>query len=124
LVALCAVIPAPSFAQDAPKKELSERTGEQMGKLRELTDAQSFDQALTLINSLIAGAKPESYDLVVLNQVKVQILISQSKYAETIAPMELVLRLGKQYNFIEQRQYLEFTQILSQLYFQEANATK
>ena len=47
-----------------------------------------------------------------------------TKYAEAIFPLETALRLGKAYNFIENRQYLEFTQILSQLYFQEGTATK
>jgi hypothetical protein len=95
-----------------------------LGKLRELTDQKQWDPALALINRLIAGAKPESYDLTVLNQVKVQVLLTNAKYAEAIQPMEEVLRLGKAYDFVAERQFLEFTQILSQLYFQEATSTK
>ncbi len=124
LIALAAVTPIVVSAQDAPKKELSERVSTELGKLRELTDTKQWDTALALINGLIANARPDSYDLTVLSQVKVQILLTQAKYAEAIAPLETALRLGKAHNFIEDRQFLEFTQILSQLYFQEATSTK
>ncbi|MCC5025499.1 MAG: hypothetical protein J6386_23185 [Candidatus Synoicihabitans palmerolidicus] len=123
-VALAVVTPVISLAQDAPQKELSDSTSEQLSKLRELTDAKKYDESLALINATINQVGPNSYDLTVLSQVKVQILLTQAKYAEAIAPMETALRLGKAYNFIEKRQYLEFSQILSQLYFQEATSTK
>lgn len=124
LVSLAVLTPALVSAQEAPKKEISDKVSEGLGKLREMTEAKRFDEALALINSLVALAKPESYDLTILNQVKVQILLTEGKYADSIEPMETALRLGKTYNFIEKRQLLEFTQILSQLYFQEATSTK
>lgn len=124
LLALSVALPATTHAQEAPKREISDKVSEGLGKLRELTDAKNYAGALNLINSLIAIAKPESYELTVLNQVKVQVLLTEAKYADAIEPMETALRLGKAYGFIEERQYLEFTQILSQLYFQEATNTK
>ena len=112
--ALAVITPVVSFAQDAPKKELTDKVSEGLGKLR----------ALALINGLLLNATPGSYDEVVLSQIKVQILLSETKYAEAIQPMETALRVGKANDFIAEKQYLEFTQILSQLYFQEATSTK
>lgn len=125
LVAFFITVPAVVVtAQDAPRKELSERVSTGISKMQELFDQKKWDEALAQVNSLLAGAKPESYDLTLLSQIKVQVLLTQGKYAEAIEPLERALRLGKAYNFIEERQYLEFTQILSQLYFQEATSTK
>jgi len=126
LTAFAAVTPVFSTAQEAPKKELSDQVSEGLGKLRPLTegDDKNFAEALILINGLLLNAAPGSYDQVVLNQIKVQILLSDTKYAEAIQPMELALSVGKANNFIAEKQYLEFTQILSQLYFQEATGTK
>lgn len=126
VTALVAVTPVISIAQEAPKKELSDKVSEGLGKLRPLTEGEgkNFAQALSLINGLLLTAAPGSYDQVVLNQIKVQILLSETKYAEAIPPMEAALRVGKANNFIAEKQYLEFTQILSQLYFQEATSTK
>lgn len=127
IAALAVITPVISLAQDdAPKKELSDKVSEGLGKLRALTegDTKDFGQALALINGLLLNAAPGSYDEVVLNQIKVQILLSETKYAEAIQPMETALRVGKANDFIAEKQYLEFTQILSQLYFQEATSTK
>ena len=127
LVALVAVTPVGVSAQsnsDAPKKEISDKVSEGLTKLRPLTDNKQYAEALALINGLITTAAPESYELTVLSQIKVQILLTEAKYAEAIAPLETALRLGKAYDFIAERRYLEFTQILSQLYFQEATTTK
>lgn len=119
-------IPATSFAQDseAPKKEISDKGSEALVKLQELTDAKNWDGAMTLINAGLAGAKPETYETMVFSQIKVQVLLTQEKYAESIPPMETALRLGRTYDFMEHKQFLEFNQILSQLYFQEANDIK
>jgi hypothetical protein len=124
LMAFAAISPVVLPAQEAPKKELSDKVSEGFGKLRELTEAKKYAEALALIDGLLANAKPDSYDLTLLSQIKVQVLLSDNRYAESIAPMEVALRLGKAYNFIEKRTYLEFTQILSQLYFQEASNAK
>ncbi len=124
VVALAAVTPVVLTAQDAPKRELSDKVSEGLGKLREFTEAKQYAEALGLINGLLLNAAPGSYDQVVLNQIKVQILLTEAKYAEAISPLETALRVGKANNFIADKQYLEFTQILSQLYFQEATSTK
>ncbi len=124
LVALSVVTPTIVSAQDAPRKELTEKVSTEVSKLQELFDAKQWDTALAKVDSLLADVRPESYDRTLLNQIKVQILLTQGKYAAAIEPLETALRLGHAYNFIEERQNLEFTQILSQLYFQEGTTTK
>ena len=126
LLALAAVAPVAVHAQrdNAPKKEISDKVSESLAKLQELTTAKDWPGALALINSQLATAKPETYDTMVLSQIKVQVLLTQEKYAEAIPYMETSLRLGRTYNFMEQRQFLELNQILSQLYFQEATDIK
>jgi hypothetical protein len=109
---------------NAPKKEISDKISEGLAKLRPLTENKQYAEALSLINGLMVSAAPDSYELMVLNQIKLQILLTETKYPEAIEPLETALRIGKAYDFIPQSQYLEFTQVLSQLYFQEAITAK
>ncbi|MBT5901537.1 MAG: hypothetical protein HOH58_05460 [Opitutaceae bacterium] len=125
-LSIIAVSPVTSFAQntEAPKKEISDKASEALTKLQPLTDEKKWDEALNLINTTLVGVTPVSYDTMVLNQIKVQVLLTQEKYPEAIPPMEIAIRLGSTYDFMEKKQFLEFNQILSQLYFQEANEIK
>lgn len=126
-LSVVAVSPVASFAQRAqegPKKEISDNVSEALTKLQPLTDEKKWTEALNLINSSLVSAAPESYDTMVLSQIKVQILLTLEKYPEAIPPMETSIRLGSTYDFMEKKQFLEFNQILSQLYFQEANEIK
>lgn len=125
-LSIVAVSPVASFAQnnDAPKKEISDKASEALTKLQPLTDEKQWTEALNLINSTLMTSAAESYDAMVLNQIKVQILLTLEKYPEAIPPMETAIRLGSTYDFMEKKQFLEFNQILSQLYFQEANEIK
>lgn len=120
-------VPVASYGQtqDAPpEKEISSRVSEQLGKLRELTDAENYDGALQLINELMRTADPDTYDMTVLAQVKAQVLLTQEKYEASIEPLELALRLGETRGFLERNQIQEYTMLLSQLHFQVAAAHK
>ncbi len=128
LLALAAA-PAGLLAQDAardlPKKEISETTSEGFAELRTLTEAKNYDAALALLERLLAGAKPESFDVYVLSQIKAQVLLSQNKLLDAIAPVELALRLGENNpNFYDQPAYLEQLNLLAQLYYQRAAESK
>lgn len=121
-VGLLGLVPVALQAQqgEVPKKELSDRVSESLGKVQELTEAKKWDETLAIINEQLLTAKPESYDTMVLKQIKIQVLLTKEMYAEAIEPMEDVLRMGMAYDFMDQKRFLEFNQILSQLYFQEA----
>lgn len=121
---LAAGVAPMTSAQDAPKQEISDKVSEQLGKLQEFIDAEDWNSALTIVNEALLGAAPETYDVMVLSQIKVQLLLTQQKYREGIAPLETALRLGRTYDWMDDRRYLEFNQILSQLYFQEATEIK
>jgi len=128
VMALAAAIfifsPVVGSAQDAPKKELSDSVSEKLGELQEFIDAKDWQGALEITRAAQLLAALESYDTMVLHQIKVQVLLTLERYAEAIEPLETALRLGRAYNFMDQRRFLEFNQILSQLYFQEATEIK
>ena len=93
LAALLAVgLPAMVTGQQAPApagpvKEFSEAVSKELSKMREFFDAQNFDGALVLINSLLPATGPESYDRAWLSQTKAQILLQKGQYAEAIPPL-------------------------------------
>lgn len=119
-------LPGVSLGQsdDEPSKEISERVGEQIEKLSTLYEEKQYDEALTLINDLIRTVDPNSYDLAVLTQLKAQVLLTQNKYEESIEPLEVALRLGETYGYLEPRQQQEYAMLLSQLHFQVASGLK
>ena len=106
--------------KDAPKRELTERVSEQLGKYQELTNNKDYDGALRLVDELMKNAAPNSYDAIVLAQAKAQVLLQNNKYGEAIPPLENAVRLGETYNFLEPRQLQEYLLLLSQLHYQES----
>lgn len=121
-LAVAIATPAVSFAarDDAPAKEFSDKVSEILGKLDEFLKAEDWDTVLEMVNQGLQVAKPDSYDVVVLNQIKTQIFLQSERYTESIAPLEEALRVGMAYELMDERRIVEFHQILSQLYFQEA----
>lgn len=117
-------IPVAGWSQDEPKKELSDKVSEELGKLKGLTDAKNYDGALTLINGLIATAPANSYDLAILSQIKAQVLLTKSDYAASIPPLEKAVELGDRYKYFDDRQIQDLVYYLSQLYYQEATTVK
>lgn len=121
-------LPVAVFGQQAPAptgpvKEFSEAISKELPKMREFFDAQNFDGALTLINSLLPATGPESYDRAWLSQTKAQILLQKGQFAESIPPLELMITLSDKHGFFEKAQVTEYVFYLAQLYFQEASNT-
>ena len=123
-----AVAPLPPLvAQPAglPKKELTEKASASLGQLRALTEAKDYAGALALIDSLLAAAEPAGFDTYVLVQIKVQVLLTQGKFNDAIAPLETALRLGEgNANFYDASTVLEQLNLLAQLYYQRAAEAK
>ncbi len=127
LLALGLATPATGLAQNqanAPKKELSDKVSEELGKIRTQTDAKNYDGALAIIDSLLRTSGPESYDMALLSQVKAQILLTKGDYARSIPPLETAVTLSDKYGFFDEKQSQDLTYYLSQLYYQEATTTK
>ncbi len=125
LLALCcsAVLPIAAQAQEqAPHEKfyVSDKISEELGKIRPLNDAKKWDEALTMIDALIKTVGPDSFDLVTLDNFKVQFLLNKGDNAGAIEPMETSLRLSKQFHYLDDAIELELTQSLAQLYLLES----
>lgn len=121
---LAGTTPFPGFAQEAPKKELSEKVSSGLAKLSEMMEAKNYDGALALINPLLPTSAPNSYDLALLSQIRAQVLLLKSDFANAIRPLETAYTLGKTYGYFDNRQLLELGYYLAQLYYQEGSGAK
>ncbi len=124
-ILLAGLLPSAGFAQAAaPKKELSDKVSSGLTKLSELMEAKNFDAALAIINPLIPTSAPNSYDLALLSQIKAQLLLQKSDFAGAIKPLEVAYGLGQTYGYFDNRQLLELSYYLAQLYYQEGSNAK
>ncbi len=125
---LSLALPAPVLLAQAgqpAKKEISEKTSSSLGQLRPLIDAKDYPGALALIDPLLAASAPGSYDLYVLSQIKAQILLTQGKLLEAIAPLETSLRLSDTNPaFFDASATLDQLYLLAQLHYQKAAEAK
>ncbi|MBC8010606.1 MAG: hypothetical protein H7067_10975 [Burkholderiales bacterium] len=125
LLALAAPVALRAQTAELPKKEISEKTSSSLGQLRTLTEAKDYTGSLALIDGLLATAAPTSFDAYVLTQIKAQILLTQGKLVEAIAPLETALKLGEgNANFFDAPTNLEQLNLLAQLYYQQAAESK
>jgi len=108
----------------APKKELSEKVSEDLGKIKTATDLKNYAEALSIIDRLLKGAAPQSYDIAVLSQVKAQILLTQAEYTKAIDPLETAVLVSERNNYFEPKVLQELRYFLAQLYYQEAANAK
>jgi predicted Zn-dependent protease len=116
---------APAWSQQAaPKKELSEKVSEDLAKIRAATDAKNYAEAVVIIDRLLKGAAPESYDLAVLSQVKAQILLTQADYSKAIDPLETAVLVSERNGYFEPKVNQELRYFLAQLFYQEAVTSK
>lgn len=75
--------------------QVSGTVSAELGKLRELIEAKSFAPALVLIDRLIRTVPSDSYDRALLSQIQAQVLLTEGRYGEAIAPLENAVRLGE-----------------------------
>ncbi len=125
-VLVLALLPAaaPALAQsprdrELPRKEISEAAAAGFGKLQPLLDARRHAEALALVDQLLARAAPAGYDAYVLLQLRAQIFLAESRYAEAIAPLERAHALAEgNPNFLDAPAHLERLHLLAQLHYQ------
>jgi hypothetical protein len=126
-LALALGAPAELRAQSGslPKKDITEATSTGFGKLQPLVAAKDYPAALALAEQLLAAAPPASYDVYVLSQIQAQILLTQNRLAEAIAPLERAqtLSLGNA-NFFDSAAHLERLYLLAQLHYQDGAEQK
>lgn len=119
------LVPAfPLLAAEAPRREISDAVGPKLGELRQLTEDRQYAAALDLIDRLLTAAEPDSYDRVVLDQIKAQVLLAGSRFPESISALEDALAAGRRGRFFEDAPPLETYKLLAQLYYQEGAGAK
>ena len=125
-----ALLPAPDILRaqppaELPKKEISDKTSASLAELRALTEAKDYAKSLALIDRLLAAAPAGGYDIYVLSQVKAQVLMTQDKLDEAIAPLETALALADgNANFLDAAARLEQLYLLAQLHYQKGASEK
>jgi hypothetical protein len=88
---LVSAVPVITQAADAPKKELSDKVSEELGKLKPLMDDKTkADEALAKVNSLISGAEANSFDIAYLSQLKAQIYFGKEEYTNAIPALAIL----------------------------------
>lgn len=114
------------FAQtEQPRKELTDKSSTGLGKLGPLLEAKDYAGALALVEGLLPSAPPGSFDTYILNQLKSQILLTQGKLDESIAPMEIALGMAEaNSNFADPSAIVDQLNGLAQLYYQRATEAK
>lgn len=122
---LAILLPVSLFAQEPPKRELTEKVSEQVPIITKMIqEEKNFDGALVSLNALLSQVKPESFDTAVLSQLKAQALLNKQDFAGATVPIENALRLSESYNFFEKRGELELLWMLAQIYVQDASMEK
>lgn len=109
---------------EPPAKEVSEKVSEEFAKLRPLIEAKNFAEALKLIDNVLSELKTETYDFVLLAQMKSQILLTTGEMNKATAPLEESLTIAQRYNFLPPTAYYEQFYLLSQIYYQQAAESK
>jgi tetratricopeptide (TPR) repeat protein len=118
-------VTATGLAQEAaPKKEMSDKVSEELGKIRALIDASKRDEALAKIDEVLKTTGPNSYDRALLSQVKVQQLVEKGDYVKIIEPLETALKLSDTYGFFDDSAEDEMAYSLAQVYYIQADSTQ
>ena len=126
LLAVTCVPPmmAKTEAPEPPKKEISDKVSDDLGKLKEKVDAKDYDGAVKLLDEILAKVSPDTYDLAMVSQIKAQILLTQGKYAEAIPALITAQDLGDRFDFFDKHQQLDRLHLLGQIHYQLAADSK
>lgn len=126
-MALCGLLLAsvPVRAQESERSfQLTERVGNELSKLQPLLDAQNWDGAIRLVNTLLPSAPPNSFDLATLNNILGKLHLQKGDYAGALAPMETALRLSDAYGYLAGRETETLLDFLAKIYYSEGIAAK
>jgi tetratricopeptide (TPR) repeat protein len=122
---VCALGPTLTRAQSGQREfQLTERTGEQLGKLQPFIDAKNWDGAAKFVTGIIATTEPNSYDQAYLNDVLANLYLQIGDYNRAIPPMETALRLTDTYGYLDTKAAERILDYLAKLYYQEGTSTK
>jgi tetratricopeptide (TPR) repeat protein len=93
-------------------------------KLKALQDSKNYNGMLDLVNGLLSGVAPTSYDAVYLLDMKARIYAQSEQLNKAIEPWEKALQVADQFHYFDDAKALEITKYLAQLLFSEAIESK
>jgi tetratricopeptide (TPR) repeat protein len=111
-------------ADEKPRPQLSEATGEKLQELAPLENEKKWDEAEALVDSLLATVDPTSYDRAVLSEIKVGYLFKENKQLETISLLETALNLSDTYGYFEVKDAQKMRYPLARLYYERGVTSK
>ncbi len=118
---------APARADDKPAAELSDATAEKLQDLKGLEDANKMDEAMAMVDSLLATVDPKSFDCAVLSETKATYLFrkndASSRFA-AIEPLETALSLSDAYGFFEAKDAQRLRFYVTNLCFERGSVSK
>jgi predicted Zn-dependent protease len=124
LVILAAAPRSTSAEAEPPKKEISDEVSSELAKLKEKVDAKDYAGAVKLLDGILAKAEPDTYDIALASQLKVQILLTEGNYEAAIPALQTANSLGEKHGFYEKKVLLDQLYLLGQIHYQIAAETK
>jgi tetratricopeptide (TPR) repeat protein len=118
---------APARADDKPAAQLSDAINDKLQDLKTLEDANKWDEAMALVDSLLTTVDPNSFDRVVLSEKKASYLFQKndqnSRFA-AIGYLQTALRLSDTYGFFEAKDAQQLRFYIANLCFERGSASK
>jgi tetratricopeptide (TPR) repeat protein len=118
---------APARADDKPAAQLSDATSEKLQDLKGLEDANKMDEAMALVDSLLATSDPNSFDRAVLSRIKATYLFRKSdtsSHYAAIEPLQTALKLSDTYGFFEAKDAQQLRFYIANLSFDRGASSK
>ena len=110
-------------AASRPRPAITQRTSEAFQKLRPLQEAKDWSGMMNLVDSLVSGVEPTSYDMALILDMKAKLYVMQGQNSKAIEPFEKALQLSDQFKYFEPKVAHDIANNLAQLRFQ-AGLTK
>jgi Tfp pilus assembly protein PilF len=123
--ALALATPSATRANDTPEPpSLSDETSDSLQKLQPLLDAKKWDAALALLNGLLPGLDPTSYDAVVIMDIKARIYLQLDDLPDVVGPWEKALTISDEHKYFNARNTLDIVDGLGRVYYQLSGTLK
>ncbi|MSU65149.1 MAG: hypothetical protein EXS38_03375 [Opitutus sp.] len=120
------LLPVTGFGADQAQtpRNLNDKTVEAFTKIRPLADSKNYPAMMVLLDGILPGLPPTSYDMAVVQNMRAKLFAAQEQYGKAIVPWEKALELGDKFNYFEEKDTLDTLKFLAQLSYQEATDAK
>lgn len=109
----------PLTAAEEKQHYPSEKAAEAFGKLQPLMDKKDWAGMHAILDAIPIAA-PDSYDRVLILDMKAKIYMNQEQYAKAIEPLETSLKVAEGKGYFKEEQLLQNINILARLIYSEA----